>query len=308
MPIVRQGIMTSDEAFGKRGTEFWNTIKEMGWKQTPFLTSIQNGAPVDRSTNAAAGHTWFYDETPDGEADNAHLEGGAPAALKYATGGQLKNQYQIVKNTYGVSGTEEDSKRVDGNLILTKNGEMEAIRHKKTLEKILLSDQTAVQRVNTGVKKEGKLGGLKSFTTATNTFDATGADMSMQFIRDLLKIGHLRGLPYDFILLPDKQMDRVMDLLDKYKQANYTVEYLHDKVTAINSQYGENVKLLLSPELANNEIIAYRSEDIYAVYWRMTKKKDLPTENDEIKKEILTELTLRVCTPVAFAWLKNLKV
>ena len=37
MPIVRQGIMTSDEAFGRRGTEFWNTIKEMGWKQTPFL-------------------------------------------------------------------------------------------------------------------------------------------------------------------------------------------------------------------------------------------------------------------------------
>ena len=185
---------------------------------------------------------------------------------------------------------------------------MESTRHKKTLEKILLSDQVAVQRVNTGVKKEGKLGGLKSFSTAINTFDAAGADMSMQFIRDLLKIGHLRGLPYDFLLMGDRQMDRVTDLLDKYKQANYTVEYLNDKVTAINSQYGENVKLLLSPELATNEVIAYRSEDIYALYWRITKKRDLPSENDEIKKEILTELTLRVCTPVAFAWLKNLKV
>ena len=101
MPIVRQGIMTSDEAFGKRGTEFWNTIKEMGWKQTPFLTSIQNGAPVDRSTNAAAGHTWFYDETPDGEADNAHLEGGAPAALKYATGGQPNRKKYLRRFGYG---------------------------------------------------------------------------------------------------------------------------------------------------------------------------------------------------------------
>lgn len=309
MPTLKQGIITSEEAFGKKGTEFWNVIKEMGWRDTPFLTAIQSGAPVDRSTNVAAGHTWFFDEMPEGELENAHEEGGAPAPLKYTAGGKLQNHYQIVKNTYGVSGTEEDGKRVDGSLVLARNGEIESIRHKKSIEKILLSDQAAVQRVNTGGSKiKGKCGGLKSFATTANTIDAKNEALTMQFIRDLLKVGHLKSLPYDFLLLADKQQDRIMDLLDKIKQANNTVEYLHDKVVAINSQYGENVKLLLSPELGDNEIIAFRSADIYKVDWRNTRKRDLPTENDEVKKEILTEFTLRVCTPVAFAWLKNLKV
>ena len=308
MPTLKQGLITSEEAFGKKGIEFWNVIREIGWKQTPFLTAIESGAPLDRSTNAAAGHTWFYDETPEGELDNAHIEGGEPAPLKYTTGGKLLNHYQIVKNTYGVSGTEEEGKRVDGSLVLSKNGETEAMRHKLSIEKILLSDQAAVQRVNTGVKVAGKCGGLKSFATANNTIDANATALSMQLIRDILKIGYLKSAPYDFILLADKQQDHLMDLLDKVKQADYTVEYLHDKVKAINSQYGDNAKILLRPELADNEIIAFRSSDIYKVDLRNTRKKDLPTQNDEVKKEILTEFTLRICTPVAFAWLKNLKV
>ena len=307
MPTIRDGLITSEEAFGKSGMEFWNTIKEIGWKSTPFLTAIGMGAPRDRSSNAALGHTWMYDETPDGDLNNAHMEGGAPAALKYVIGGKLSNHYQIVKDTYGVSGTEEDGKRVDGSMVLARAGDLAGIRHKQTIEKILLSDQAALARVNTGASKAaGKCGGLKSFATVTNTIDAKNATLSMQTLRDVLKVGHKKSRPYDFILVNDKQLDKIMDLIDKIKQVNNTVDYLHDKVQAIDSQYGESVKILLSPELADTELIAFRSDDIYKVDWRNTRRRDLPSENDEIKREILTEFTLRVCTPVAFAWVKNL--
>ncbi|WP_172201074.1 DUF5309 family protein [Campylobacter sp. RM16188] len=306
MPTLKEGLIASEEAFGKSGVDLENTIKQIGWRSTPFLSSIGTAAPADRSSNVALGHQWHYDELPDGELANAHAEGGAKSALKYSIGGTLKNHFQIVKNAYGITGSEQPSRRVDGKAVLANEGEHASVRHKKSIEKILLSDQAAVQRVKSS-STVGKCGGLKSFVTSVNTVDAKNAALSMQLIRDLLKIGYMKDRPYDFLIMADTQQDRLMDILDKIKQADMKVDYLNDKIQVINSQYGNNVKILLSPELANNEIIAYRSEDILKVNWRPMEVRELPTSDDAIEKEIISEFTLRVCTPVAFAWLKNLK-
>ncbi|MFL1707064.1 DUF5309 family protein [Campylobacter sp. MOP7] len=306
MPTLKEGLITSEEAFGKSGIDLENTIKQIGWRATPFLSSIGTAAPADRSSNVALGHQWHYDELPDGELDNAHAEGGAKSSAKYSIGGTLKNHYQIVKNAYGVTGSEQPSKRIDGKAILANEGEHASIRHKKSIEKILLSGQAAVQRAKSS-STVGKCGGLKSFATSVNTVDAGNAALSLQLLRNLLKIGYMKDRPYDFMIMSDTQQDRMMDLIDKIKQAGMTVDYLSDKIQVFESQYGGKIKLLLSPELANNEIIAYRSEDIFKVNWRPMAVRELPTGDDAIEKEIISEFTLRVCTPIAFAWLKNLK-
>ena len=108
-------------------------------------------------------------------------------------------------------------------------------------------------------------------------------------------------------MVNDKQNDRLLDILDKIKQANITQKYLEEDLLAIRTSYGD-VKVMLNPFLEQNEIIAFRSDDIFKVNWRPMTTRELPTSNDAIEKEIISEFTLRVCTPVAFAWLKNLKV
>ena len=234
-------------------------------------------------------------------------EGGVKAAAKYFVGGALNNHFQIVKNTYGVSGSQEPAKDVAGRGILSRQGEMASVEHKKSIEKILLSDQAAVQRVNTGTPVVGKCGGLKSFSTAQNTIDANNTDLTMQMIRNLLKIGWSKGRPYEFLMINDKQNDRLLDILDRIKQANITQKYLEEDLLAIKTSYGD-VKVMLNPFLEQTEIIAFRSDDIFKVNWRPMATRELPTSDDAIEKEIVSEFTLRVCTPVAFGWLKKLKI
>lgn len=304
---IRTGLITAEEAFGSKGVMLENTIKQIGWQSTPFYSAISTAAPADRSTSVAVGHKWFYDELPEGDASNAHAEGGAKAVAKYFVGGALNNHFQIVKNTYGVSGSQEPAKDVAGRGILSRQGEMASVEHKKSIEKILLSGQAAVQRVNTGTPAVGKCGGLKSFSTAQNTIDANNTDLTMQMIRNLLKIGWNKGRPYEFLMINDKQNDRLLDILDRIKQANITQKYLEEDLLAIKTSYGD-VKVMLNPFLEQTEIIAFRSDDIFKVNWRPMATRELPTSDDAIEKEIVSEFTLRVCTPVAFGWLKKLKI
>ena len=305
---VKTGLMTTEEAFGGSGALLEKSIKQVGWETTPFYSAISLAAPIDRTSSPAMGHKWRYDELPDGDLNNAHAEGGPKAAAKYYTGGELKNHFQIAKNTYGVSGSQKPATDTQGRGMLAKQGEYSSIEHKKSIEKILLSGQTAVQRVNGGSSPAvGKCGGLKSFSTAVNTIDAANTDLTMQMIRNLFKIGWSKGRPYEFMMVNDKQNDRLLDILDKIKQANMTEKYLESEVLAVRNTYG-HVKVLLNPFLDQNEIIAFRSDDIFKVNWRAMEVKDLPTSDDAVENEIISEFTLRVCTPVAFAWLKNLKV
>ena len=306
---MRPGLISTEEAFGKSGIQLEKRIMQIGWSDTPFLSTIGAAAPMDRSSNVALGHQWTYDVIPDGTLDNAHLEGGEMAELKKFTGGTLKNHYQIVKDTYGATGSEAAGRRIDGKPSLGAQGEMASFNHKKTLERILVSDQAAVQRVNSGSGTAGKCGGLLSFATSNNTIDATTKELSWQMILDALKIGFLKGKPYKVLMMGDVQKDRLDFLLDKKQQATMDVNYLGVNVQTLKqTPYGNNIKILLNPFLENNEIVAYNPEDIIKVNWRPMRTEERKTTKDEIVKEILSEFTLRVCTPYAFTWLKNLKV
>ena len=139
------GLVTNAEAWSKEA-DLERDIKKVGWTQTPFLSTISSAAPASRSGLAAQGHRWYYDVQPDGDTNNAHVEGSAPAPAKYYVGGELSNHYQIVKHTYGLSGSEKESSLVNGKTVLADQFEKTTMDHKKSIEKILLSSQAAVQR------------------------------------------------------------------------------------------------------------------------------------------------------------------
>ncbi|WP_162273637.1 SU10 major capsid protein [Campylobacter pinnipediorum] len=304
---MKQGLVTTQEAFGKSGADLERRIYQIGWTETPFLSTIQTMAPADRSSSVSLGHQWFYDEIPDCDIDNAHNEGAAMADLKNYTGGSLKNHFQIVKNAYGVTGSEAAGNRIDGKKQLAVQGELSSHVHKRTIEKILVSDQAAVQRVNSA-NTAGKCGGLKSFLTSSNKVDAGGSELSWQMILDLLKVGFLKGRPYKILMMGDNQKDRLDFLLEKKQQATMDTNYLGVNVQTLKStSYGSNIKILLNPYLENNEIIAYNPEDIVKVNWRPMEVKSRVTTDDKELKEIISEFTLRVCTPYAFCALQSLK-
>lgn len=309
MATLGSGIVTTDEAFGHKGVMLENSIKQVGWTATPFYSLIAEAAPADRSANVALGHRWFYDVAPEAEDDNAHVEGGEMAEVKKYSGGELVNHFQIVKSAYGVSGSEMESRRVDNKAVLAKQGEMASLAHKKTIEKILLSDTAPVARNNASTPKvAGKCGGLKSFATADNTIDASRAALSWDYILELLKIGYLNGGEYGVIMLADKQNDALNKLLLDKVQATMDTNVFGVNVTAIKAtSYGTNIKIVLNPFLAQDEIIALRPQDIFKVNWRPMHVKDRETTNDEVKQEIISEFTLRVAQPYAFAWLKGLQ-
>lgn len=306
---LKTGLVTNAEAFGKDADLETNIVK-VGWTETPFLSTIGSAAPQSRSGKAAAGHRWYYDEEPDGTLSNAHVEGSAPASLEYFVGAELVNHYQIVKNTYGVTGSEAESTMVNGKPVLTDQFEKATMRQKKSLEMILVSSQAAVQRVNTvGSEVAGKCGGLKSFSTVNNTITETGATLDWKLLRELLKIGFFQGGAYTHIMMNDIQKDVLDDIVFSKAQTTLNASRLESNVTMIGSTaYGNNLKIILNPFLADDEIIAYRPSDIFKVNLRAMHTKELGRDKDAIEKELISEMTLRVCHPYAFAWLKGLAV
>lgn len=316
MAFIKQGIISSDEAFGRQN-DYEKAIKKIGWQQCPFTSLITTAAPSDRSGNVAAGHTWWYDTIPDGDINNAHLEGGKPSTPNSYGGDQLINHYQIVKESFAVTGTETQAKRVNGQAILASQREMANIKMKKTIEKILLSDQAAVQRqnnngiaaVNGGIA--GKVGGLKSFSTADNTKDAGGEALTWALLRECLKVGWKNSGEYRYVMMSDRQKDAIDDIIfNKTVPTNMAASKLENNVTQIaqTAYNSRGLSIVLNPFLGDDEVIFFNPSDIIKVNWRPLQERKLPTGDDAEIYELTTEFTLRVCTPHAFYWLKGLKV
>lgn len=312
--MIKAGLIDSAEAFGKIA-DYESRILQVGRNETPFLSSIASMAPSNRDGQVAVGHMWFYDVIPDGvdytDVKNAASEGGAMSEVNHYTGERLENHYQILKQSFGVTGSEAEALRVNGQKVIAAQREQALIHFKKTLEKILLSEQTALKRVNTaGAKVAGKCGGLKSFATIKNKIDAQRVDLTWDLIREVLKIGYLNGSPYKILMMNDKQKDKLDDIIfSKAHVSGLNTSRIDNNVTHIgNTAYGTNIQVMLSPYLKDDEIIALKPDDIVKVNWRPMSEKKRETTDDAELYEIINEFTLRVCTPFAFAWLHNLKV
>ncbi|WP_294966876.1 DUF5309 family protein [Sulfurimonas sp.] len=303
---MASGIVTTEKAFGKEATVLGRTITEIGVKEAPFLSLITASAPESRKGKAAAGHTWFYDVAPEGDEDNAHLEGGVPAESEYFVGSQLLNHFQIVKNAYGVSESEDAGENIEGKKSLAKQLDKTQTKHIRTLEKILLSDTAPVQRTKTVA---GRSGGLFHFATVNNTLTISNLALDWNLFREALKMGFLNGVTMSNIMMGDFQKDRLDDIIFSKSQSKMSDNKIENNVTTIGqTPYGNNLKIHLSPDLAADEILFCRPNLIHKVDWRAMKNHNLLTSNDAIEKELRSEFTLRVDNPFAFIRLKGLKI
>ena len=289
------------------------SIAKLGYNDTPLFSSIKKGMP-SKAADTGLGHNWNYETSAGGDGDLAFVEGSVPADLRSPDIGSSLNHYQIVKDTYGVTGSMENMNRTDGTNELANAGADSAINHRKKIEKILFGTQTPVKGVK-ATATAGIAGGLQNWMTVNNTVDAKVAAvdqaLSMKYLREMLKINYLNGQQITHLFMGDIQKDALDDILT----AKNMVNTLGAKVlegtnylTLTNMAYAQNVRIILSPFVAANEIIAVNHASLSLVFKRLTKSYEIARSTDEVKKEIISELTLRVNNPYGVSKLTNLAI
>jgi hypothetical protein len=300
------GIVLLDKMGGGQA-DLVRNIAKVGFNETPLFSMIQKAVPTSTS-KLIMGHQWQYETADDGDLVNAQMEGSAPVASTTNVLGTSANHYQIIKDTYGVSGSVEDAKTTEGQDELKRQGALKLKKQRKTIEIALFKSQAPVQRVASTTA--GKMGGLLHWTGVENTIDNATATLTMAKLRDLLKIGYKKGVPVTHIFCNDIQKDIIDDLLDTrvrtgqggnvLKMTNYT--------EIKNLSYAPNVKIILSPYVSATQLIAVNMPSLALVYGRLTKAYDLARTKDAVEKELITELTLRVNNPFGVSLLDNLGV
>ncbi len=282
-------------------------IAKVGFNQTPLFSMIQKAVPLKKS-KPIMGHSWQYEVADDGDDNNAFQEGSNPAGAKSNVLGVSSNHYQIIKHTYGISGSAEDAQTTEGQSELKRQGALRTIVHRKTIEKALFKNQAPVQRDVSG-SVVGKMGGLLHWASAEVTEDAGGNTLTMAKLRDMLKIGYKKGVPVTHIFCSDIQKDILDDLLDTRVRTGLGGNVLKfTNYTEIkNLSYAPNVKIILSPYISDTQIIGVNMPSLALVYQRLTKSYDLARTRDVFEKELISELTLRVNNPYAVSLLDNLK-
>ncbi len=287
-----------------------NTMAKLGYNDTPLFNMIQK-ATTDKKTKAIDGHSWWYEDSVEGDDDNAHMEGSAPAGATFGTLGNSKNHYQIIKHTYGITGSMEDKQDIEGSDEFIKEGTRKVMQHRKTIEKLLFKDQAPVQR---GVDADGndvvgKAGGLKHWLTASNTLDSAG-DLSIKLFRELFKFGFYQGMPTTHIFMNDEQKDRLDDLFADKMRGTYGQTTLKDTNYSIleNFSYAPKVKIILTPYVNQDEIIGINHSSLALVYQRLSKTSEIPTGDDKFEKQLISELTLRVNNPYGVVGMTGLTV
>lgn len=298
-------LIGTTEAYG-HDIDMYEEFREIGWKETPFLSSLTTKAPRARA-GAAYGHQWKYLNIPTGSAANKHLEGAAsPTATKHIMGSGL-NHYQILRNAFGVTRSEMKATGLDGKKELARQGDMSRIQHMLDFEMALVSANAPLQRTNLVA---GQMGGIKHYLSANTDLNALGATQSWALVRELLKIQFLNGAATRYIMMGDVQKDALDDILfSKTMPTAFNVNKIDNNVTVIgNTAYGNNIKVILNPFCVDDEIISYNTDFIFPVIWDPTHVAPVSGDFDGEKREFITEATLHVGHEYALARLKGLAV
>lgn len=138
----------------------------------------------------------------------------------------------------------------------------------------------------------------------------TPSDLTIQSIREMLKIGFYESMPTTHLFVSDIQKDKIDDLFADKMRGTYGQTILKDTnyTTLDNFAYAPKVKLILTPYVADDEIIGVNAGFLALVYQRLTKSYDLARTSDTIQKELISELTLRVNNPYSVTKISGLTV
>lgn len=285
---------------------FYNVIKNTGWEDSPFFSSISSIS--FKNKDPKEGHTWFYRERPTGNATNAHAEGGIRADVKSYTATKLQNELQIMKASYGVTGSQKDVMSVEGKAnYLAEQAEMAAIDLRLSVEKAMLTNLAPVAAATSADVRQ--MGGLSHYLITDTDAAAAALDWNLH-IKNALKAMWLKGCKANYIMTSAAQKDKLDVILDTKKQYSRSdTSYVDNFSMIADTGYAKNVKIIVNPFVGDGEMYFYDSRLIKSVLHRSIKARDItdPTYDKETY-EHLFELTLQIDDPYALVRVKNLAV
>ncbi len=307
---MADSYLSSHEAIENQQS-FYNVIKNTGWEDSPFFSSISSIS--FKNKDPKEGHTWFYRERPQGDANNAFAEGGARADVKSYTATKLQNELQILKASYGVTGSQKDVMSVEGKAnYLAEQAEMAAIDLRLSIERALLTNTAPVAATTSADVR--KLGGLSHYLIVdTVADDGAGNPAPLDWskhVKESLKAMWLKGCKANYIMTSAAQKDKLDAILDTKKQYSRADTSYVDNFTVIaDTGYAKNVKIIVNPFVADDEMWFYDSRLIKSVLHRSIKGQDITDKTyDKETYQHLMELTLQIDDPYAVVRVRNLAV
>jgi len=290
---------------------FYNVIKKTGWEDAPFFSSISSTS--FNGKDPALGHTWFYRKRPTGSATNAYAEGSKRADVESYIATKLQNELQILKKTYGVTKSQKTVMSVEGKAnYLAEQSAMSAIDLRLSVEKALLLNTAPVSAAT--IADVRKLGGISHYLIVdTVADDGAGNPAPLDWsvhVKNSLKAMWLNGCKANYIMTSAAQKDALDVILDTKKQySRGDTSYVDNFSMIADTGYAKNVKIMVNPFLADDEMYFYDSRLVRAVLHRAEKSDDVTDKTfDSEAYQHLFELTLQIDDPYAMVRVSNLAV
>ena len=285
---------------------FYNVIKKTGWEDAPFFSSISSTS--FNGKDPSLGHSWFYRKRPTGSATNAYAEGSKRADVESYVATKLQNELQILKKTYGVTKSQKSVMSVEGKAnYLAEQSAMSAIDLRLSVEKALLLNTAPVAAAT--IADVRKLGGISHYLITDTDAGAVALDWQIH-VKAALKAMWLNGAKANYIMTSAAQKDRLDVILDTKKQySRGDTSYVDNFSMIADTGYAKNVKIMVNPFLADDQMYFYDSRLVRAVLHRAEKSVDVTDKTfDSEAYEHLFELTLQIDDPYAMVRVKNLAV
>jgi len=284
---------------------FFNVIKDVGWEDTPFFTSLSS---VPFEGDPKLGHTWFYRKRPDGSGVDAFSEGSDAAEVKKYGATKLSNELQIIKDSYGVTKSQKDALTIEGKKnSLEKQSAMSAVNIALKLERALLGNGAPVPAA--GEDDVRKLGGIYHYIV--NEIDANTAALNWKVhVRAAFETMWKNGAKAKVLMCNSTQKDAIDDMFSENKRYGMAEGTISDNFSVIgDATYAKNVKIITSPLIAQSDILIYDPALIDIVLHRQVKSEDISTPGlDAERYQHLFELTMQVTDPYSIMRIKNLAV
>jgi len=284
---------------------FYNVIRRTGWSETPFFSSIRSVGFDGK--DPALGHSWFYRKRPSGSADNAYAEGSKRADVKNYAATKLQNELQIMKQTYGVTGSQKDVMSVEKKRnYLSVQSEFSAVDLSLSVEKALILNGAPVASATDADVR--KMGGISHYLI--HDIDVADAALDWKLhVKEMLKMMWKNGCRANYIMAGPDQKDALDEILDLKKQYGGNETGIISNASIIkDASYAKNVKVVANPLLSDDTILFYDSTLLAIVLHRQIKGRNCTDPNfDAEAYEHLFELTYQMEDPYAMVRLTGLK-
>jgi len=306
------GIVATYDAVGNR-EDLSDMIFSVSPYETPVLSAIKSGKATGKN------HTWQEDSLADAAA-NAHIEGDDASPADPAATTLLSNFTQIFKKHAVVSGSQEAVDKAGRKSEMAFQVAKRLKEMKKDVEYALLDNGVANGVGNAKVAGDNttarEMGSLATYLTSNVSVGATGAaatgnsadvmttgtdrDLTEAILATALTTAYTNGANPTMLAVSATNKGVVGDFT-----AGGATRYVSTDESSLNVSIDvyegdfHTLKVVPCRQLVGDNVYCIDPEYLSLADLRGVSTKDLAVTGDSMRKEIIWETTLEVCTEAA---------